>query len=61
MNGFNETATAIALAKQILMDCEGMENITLPKPTLKIILMQFTKQWHGEQDKVRSDFKKAQV
>lgn len=55
----NETATGMALAKQILMDCEGEGTITLPKETVKTVLLAFVKCWSAEQDKKRSEFKKV--
>lgn len=59
INGFDDTASAMALAKQYLMQCEGGGDITLPKETLKIILMGFTEHWKNEQDRKRSEFKKV--
>jgi len=59
MNGVDETASALALAKQYLMDCDSPGDITLPKATLKIMLLAFTDHWKFEQDRKRSDFKKV--
>lgn len=61
MNGVDDISSAMSLAKQWLMNCEGDGDITLPKETLRIMLMGFARQWHGEQDKKRSEFKKAAV
>lgn len=59
MNGYDESATALSLAKQLMMDCEGGGTITLQKDTLKIVLMAYVQQWSGEQDRKRSDMKKV--
>lgn len=59
MSGVNDAATGMALAKQLLMQCEGDGDITLPKETLRIALFPLIQSWHGEQDKKRSEFKKA--
>lgn len=61
MEGFDEKTTALALAKQLLMDCEGSGDITVPRGTLKIILVAFSKSWHDEQNRKRSELKKAAV
>lgn len=59
MNGYDPTGTGVALAKQILMDCQGEGNITLPKETLRIVVDAFILSWKGQQDKTRSGFQKA--
>lgn len=61
MNGFDQSSTALSLAKQLLMECDGVGSLTLPKETLKIVLTSFVEQWKGEQDRKRSEFKKAVV
>jgi len=59
MNGIDETATALNLAKNLLTQCAGTGDILLPKETLRLVLMAFITSWHGEQDRKRSEFKKA--
>lgn len=59
MNGFDQTATVMALAKQYIGMCDGTGDITLPKETLKIMLTAFTGIWHGHQDVKRAEFKKV--
>lgn len=59
MNGIDDTTSALALAKQILPECEGTGEITLSKATLKILLIGFINQWSGEQDRKRAEFKKV--
>lgn len=60
-NGMDENSTLVSLAKQYVMACEGDGDITLPKETLKLILMSVIQSWHVEQDKRRAELKKAQV
>lgn len=61
MNGFDQTSSALSLAKQLIMECEGKKEITLSTDTLKIVLMAFTQSWSNEQERKRSEFKKAAV
>lgn len=57
--GFDETSSAMALAKQYLMSCNGAGDITLPKESLKLMLEAFVGQWKSDQDRKRNEFKKA--
>ncbi len=57
--GVNDHATALALAKQLLMDCESHGDITLPRATLKIVLMEFLGAWKNQQVQTVSSFKKV--
>lgn len=57
--GYDEVTTTASLAKSILMQCEGSGDITLPKDTLKIILMALLQSWNGQQELTRSTFKKV--
>lgn len=61
VNGFDTTATGIALAKQILMECNGTGDVTLPKETVRAVLGAFLQAWQAQQDRTRSEFKKAAV
>lgn len=55
----DEKSSVIALAKQLLMDCQAPGDITVPRESLKLILTAFTQNWLGEQDMRRSEFKKV--
>ena len=57
--GMNNHATALALAKQLLMDCESEGDITLPKATLRIVLNEFLSAWRNQQVQTVSSFKKV--
>lgn len=57
--GMNSHATAIALSKQLLMQCDPPGNITLPKETLKIILHEFIGAWQNQQIITSASFKKV--
>ena len=57
--GINDRGSTLSLAKQILMDCEGEGNISLPKSTLKIVLMEFINGWKTQQQVVASSFAKV--
>jgi hypothetical protein len=50
---------ALGLAKQILYDCEGDGDITVPKETLRIILNAFVDEWIFAQGKIRQSFEKV--
>lgn len=58
-NGIDETSSAIALARQYLMDCNGTGDITVPKESMKLILTTFVNQWQNNQNLKRSEYKKA--
>lgn len=60
-NGFDETSSVLALARQYLMDCNGTGDITLPRESLKLILDAFVNHWQNNQNLKRADYKKAQV
>lgn len=59
MNGYDESGTILSLAKQIMMDCEGVGMITIQKDTLKLVLNAYVQQWNVAQDSKRSDYKKV--
>lgn len=47
--GMNDHATAISLAKQYLLECEGMHEVKIPAPTLKIMITAFLDAWKTQQ------------
>jgi hypothetical protein len=57
--GLNQTGTALSLAKQLLMECEGEGNVTIPRETLKIVLMEFIGSWKHQQVQVSANFPKV--
>lgn len=57
--GYDDATTTVSLAKSILMQCEGVGDITLPKDTLKIIIMALLQSWNGQQELTRSTFRKV--
>lgn len=57
--GVNNHGTALALAKQLLMQCESSGDITLPKETLKIVLKEFVGAWQTQQVNTVATFKKV--
>lgn len=57
--GMNDHATALALAKQLLMECDAGGDITLPRATLKIVLNEFLGAWRNQQVQAVSSFKKV--
>ena len=60
--GYDDITTAMSLAKQWLSMCsDGHEDIIIPKSSLKIICGALAQTWHAEQDRKRSELKKAQV
>jgi len=59
INGIDETATALNLAKSLMSQCSGGGDIVLPKETLRLVLMAFITSWHGEQDRKRADIKRV--
>lgn len=57
--GVNNTGTAIAAAKQLLMDCEGDGCTTLYKEHLRFILMEFIELWKNNQTRISTAYKKV--
>ena len=60
-DGFNYTGTALSVAKQYLMECEGSGTVTLNKETLKLILMEFIGTWKNQQQLASNAYPKVKT
>lgn len=54
-----DPGTAINLTKQLLSECDGDGDITLPKATLRIVFEYMIQSWSGQQEAIKSGYRKV--